>query len=126
MAASVDALFERFKIRYPEFDGVDGDVVKLSLSDAMTEVSPRVWGKLYERGVCALAAHLLYSKGWPDADGLASGDVRRMIAGQSADGLSESFGGPAVTTDEADYQTSGYGQDYKRLQKLVRRHVIVT
>jgi len=47
-----------FRERYPEFKEVDGFRIDLFLSDAQQEISQARWGRLFERGVLALAASL--------------------------------------------------------------------
>lgn len=55
---------DTFLERYPEFKEVDYEKIDLFLSDAEMEVSQSRWGKLYQRGVLALTAHLLRLSLW--------------------------------------------------------------
>jgi hypothetical protein len=122
---------EGFLNRYPEFSGTDQDRIGAMLDDATSEIGKRVWGSLYERGVYALAAHFLYSGGMASQDENAesAGIPLRSVAGQSAGGLSESFTTASSSSTEDDaslFDTSRYGQEYVRLRKLTRRHILVT
>ena len=122
---------EGFLIRYPEFSGTDPDRIRIMLDDATGEVGERAWGTLYERGVYALAAHFLFSGGMSgQSEGSeAAGIPLRSIASQSAGGLAESFTTASSSSTEDDaslFDTSRYGQEYVRLRKLTRRHILVT
>ena len=127
MAISTDG----FLIRYPEFSGADPDRIRIMLDDAASEIGKRAWGDLYERGVYALAAHFLFSYGMTEDDensGVA-GQPLGSVASQSAGGLAESFttASSSATEDDASlFDTSRYGQEYVRLRKLTRRHILVT
>lgn len=127
MAISTDG----FLIRYPEFSGTEPDRIQVMLDDATSEIGGRAWGNLYERGVYALAAHFLFLSGMTAQNGGsgAAGIPLRSVASQSADGLAESFttASSSSTDDDASlFDTSSYGQEYVRLRKLTRRHILVT
>ena len=127
MAISTD----EFLIRYPEFSGADPDRIRIMLDDATSEVGERAWGALYERGVYALAAHFLFSGGMSgqSENNETAGIPLRSVASQSAGGLAESFttASSSATEDDASlFDTSRYGQEYVRLRKLTRRHILVT
>ena len=122
---------EGFLIRYPEFSGAGTDRIRVMLDDAASEVGKRAWGNLYERGVYALAAHLLFSGGMAgeNENNEEAGTPLRSVSSQSADGLAESFttASSSSTDDDASlFDTSSYGQEYVRLRKLTRRHILVT
>ena len=104
-----------FLERYPEFKEVDYEKIDLFLSDAEMEVSQSRWGKLYQRGVLALTAHLLRLSLWTTEGG----------GGASAGELSVSYAVPTLTGTDADYQLTAYGQEYLRLRKLVGIGVMV-
>ena len=116
-------LTEDFLLRYPEFEKTDARRIGLFLSDAQAEVSQVRWGKLYDRGVMALTAHLLKLK----ADAEFSGGVAsRNLAGESAGELSVSYTAPISANGSDDfYQLTAYGQEYLRLSRLVGVGVMV-
>ena len=120
MAISV----EDFILEYPVFDGKDQGVITRQLNKAMRQVDAKVWGKLYEDGVYALTAHLLFSKGI--LNGGDDGTPLRSLSGESADGLSESYEATGISGNDSIFMTSSYGQDYVRLKALTRCHVLVT
>lgn len=116
-------LTEDFLLRYHEFEKTDARRIGLFLSDAQAEVSQVRWGKLYDRGVMALTAHLLKLK----ADAEFSGGVAsRNLAGESAGELSVSYTAPISANGSDDfYQLTAYGQEYLRLRRLVGVGVMV-
>ncbi|EFA29338.1 conserved hypothetical protein [Haemophilus influenzae HK1212] len=65
------------------------------------EVSQSRWGKLYQRGVLALTAHLLRLSLWTTEGG---GGANRNLASESAGELSVSYAVPTLTGTDADYQ----------------------
>ncbi|WP_334350883.1 DUF4054 domain-containing protein [Citrobacter portucalensis] len=52
-----------FIVRYPEFASVAPARIEGALQDAANQMSRKVWNQLYEQGLHALAAHLLYAAG---------------------------------------------------------------
>ncbi|AOF54437.1 hypothetical protein BKG91_09405 [Rodentibacter caecimuris] len=109
-------------LRYPEFEEIDHNRIDLFLLDAKMEVSQVRWGKLYQRGVLALAAHLLRLSLWTTE---MDGGANRNIASENAGELSVSYVAPALTGTDADYQLTAYGQEYLRLRRLVGIGVMV-
>ena len=116
-------LTEDFLLRYPEFEKTDARRIGLFLSDAQAEVSQVRWGKLYDRGVMALTAHLLKLKA--DAE-FSGGAANRNLASESAGELSVSYAAPIPANGSDDfYQLTAYGQEYLRLRRLVGVGVMV-
>ena len=116
-------LTEDFLLRYPEFGKTDAKRIGLFLYDAQAEVSKVRWGKLYDRGVMALTAHLL--KLSTDAE-MSGGAANRNLASESAGELSVSYAAPISTNGSDDfYQLTAYGQEYLRLRRLVGVGVMV-
>lgn len=120
----------RFLARYPEFKSVNQKHparVLICLEDAHAEVSARIWGNLYEQGVCALTAHKLEARGWsiPDSDGEAQ--PLQKVASESASGLSVSYvtGASSGSQNDEYFSTTSYGQEYIRLRRLTARHILV-
>lgn len=106
----------------PEFKDVDGFRIDLFLFDAQQEISQARWGRLFERGVLALAAHLLRLSLWATE---GNGGANRNVASESAGELSVGYATPTITGTDADYQLTAYGQEYLRLRKLVGIGVMV-
>lgn len=116
-------LIEDFLLRYPEFEKTDVSRIGLFLSDAQAEVSKARWGKLYDRGVMALTAHLLKLKAEAE---VTEGEANRNLAGESAGELSVSYAMPISANGSDDfYQLTAYGQEYLRLRRLVGVGVMV-
>lgn len=113
---------EELVARYPEFEKVDEEKIDLFLLDATMEVSQARWGKLYQRGVLALAAHLLRLSLWTTQGG---GGANRNLAAESAGELSVTYATPTLTGTDADYQLTAYGQEYLRLRRLIGFGVMV-
>ena len=111
-----------FRERYPEFKEVDGFRIDLFLSDAQQEISQAQWGRLFERGVLALAAHLLRLSLWATE---GNGGANRNVVSESAGELSVGYATPTITGTDADYQLTAYGQEYLRLRKIVGLGVMV-
>lgn len=111
-----------FLARYPEFEQHDANRIVLFLSDAKAEMSESRWGDLYQRGLCALTAHLLYLD---DLRRQSQGQAVKAVTSERAGELSVNFAMPTLTGSESDYQLSAYGQEYLRLRKLVGVGVMV-
>ncbi|QXF35239.1 hypothetical protein CE143_20225 [Photorhabdus luminescens] len=116
-----------FLTRYPEFAKVDKSRIEIVLQDAANQMSSKVWGKLYEQGLHALAAHLLYSSGALTKSGNSNGKPVQIATSKSAGGLSIGYSAPdaGFSTNHDGYASSSYGQKYLRLRKLVSRHMLV-
>lgn len=126
---------DNFKLRYPEFNDVPEAVVSMAIDDAAMELCQKVWGKYYERGVSALAAHNLWLRGYlgdidedtglPDSDGGA----KRAVASHTAGALSISYAGTAKdgfgNGNTYGFEDSVYGREYLRLMNLVSPRWVV-
>lgn len=119
----MDEMLERFLLRNPKFKSLDRKMVEAFLSDAMLEVSEGKWGNLYEKALFALTAHLLtVAQSSSDTDGKPNLPVASESAGQ----LSVSYAVSAnQTLSDSLYATTSYGQEYLRLQKLIKLGVMV-
>ena len=106
------------KARYPEFQQADESQVGLVISDAALEVDQTAWGKFYQAGVLALAAHLLSietRRGGTGA-GASTGPVTSKKAGE----IQISYAAPPVNSlDEAVLASTAYGQRYLHLRRLI-------
>lgn len=111
-----------FLQRYPEFEKLDPKLIELFLLDAQTEVSQARWGKMYERGVMALAAHLLKLHAMRLED---DGEAIQALASESAGELSVSYAPTMSAANEQDYRLTAYGQEYLRLKRLVGVGIMV-
>lgn len=67
-----------FTVRYPEFASVAPARIEGALQDAANQMSRKVWNKLYEQGLHALAAHLLYAAGALTPSGSSNGKPHRQ------------------------------------------------
>lgn len=120
-------MIERFLLRYPEFSGVDADLIALYFEDAEIVLCKKVWGKFYEQGLCALVAHNLAIKGVlnVDADGnptYANGEQFKAVSSKSAGGLSLSYSQASssnANVTDYDLSSTSYGLLYLRLRRLV-------
>lgn len=112
--------------RYPEFTSTKPSRVEGALADAANQMSRKVWGKLYEQGLQALAAHLLYSSGALTPSGNSNGSPMKSIASRAVAGVSIGYTAPdaGFSANHDGYASSSYGQEYIRLRKLVGVHVL--
>ncbi|EQB7288419.1 DUF4054 domain-containing protein [Morganella morganii] len=116
-----------FTKRYPEFTEVDPDRIKIALDDAENQMSRKVWGKLFEQGHHALAAHLLYASGALTKKGSTNGAPVQTATSKTAGGISIGYSAPdsGFAANHDGYASSIYGQEYLRLRKLVGVHFLV-
>ncbi len=115
-----------FLIRYPEFAKVEKERLDISLKDAESQMSRRVWGKLYEQGLHALMAHLLYASGAITPSGNGNGNPVQVATSETAGGLSIGYSAPdsGFSDNHTGLALTYYGQMYLRLQKLTARHFL--
>ena len=115
-----------FIVRYPEFASVAPARIEGALQDAANQMSRKVWNQLYEQGLHALAAHLLYASGALTPSGNSSGKTAQSITSRSVAGLSLGYSAPdaGFGANHDGYASSSYGQEYIRLRKLVGVHVL--
>lgn len=111
----MDELLKEFRMRFPEFKAITDDVVAFFINDAMQELSPSKWGRLYSRGLTTLTAHLLamYERIIENGDG-----ANYPVVSESAGELSVSYGSTA-TAETSQYELTCYGQEFLRLRRLV-------
>ncbi|HDR0997898.1 DUF4054 domain-containing protein [Pasteurella multocida] len=108
--------------RYPEFKNADPEQVGIFIEDAKAEISEKHWGRLYERGVMALTAHLLrISFNSKESQGGAIRPISSETAGELSVSYTQSISNPS----DDFYQTTAYGQEYLRLRKLIGVGIIV-
>lgn len=115
-----------FTVRYPEFASVASARIEGALQDAANQMSRRVWNKLYEQGLHALAAHLLYAAGALNSSGSSNGKPLQVITSRSVAGVSVGYSAADAGFGSAHdgYASSTFGQEYLRLRKLVGVHVL--
>jgi len=115
-----------FTVRYPEFASIAPARITGALQDAENQMSRRVWNRLYEQGLHALAAHLLYTSGAITGSGNSNGKPVQTITSRSVAGLSVGYSAPdaGFGANHDGYGSSSYGQEYIRLRKLVGVHVL--
>ena len=116
-----------FLSRYPEFAKVDQPRINVALEDAENQMSRRVWGRIFEQGHHALAAHLLYVSGALTKSGNSNGKPAQSATSKSAGGLSVGYSAPdaGFGANHNGYAASTYGQTYLRLRPLVGVHFLV-
>lgn len=115
-----------FTVRYPEFASVAPVRIEGALQDAANQMSRKVWNRLYEQGLHALAAHLLYAAGALKPSGSSNGKPIQTITSHSVGGVSVGYSAPdaGFGANHDGYASSSYGQEYLRLRKLVGVHVL--
>lgn len=121
---------QRFLTRYPEFTAVNTshpERIEICIEDALTEVPKKQWTNLWERGVCALAAHLLVARGWNNPDSEGESSPLQAVASEAAGALSVSYvsGSASETMDDEYFSLTAYGQEYIRLRRLTFKHILV-
>ncbi|EDJ8987702.1 DUF4054 domain-containing protein [Salmonella enterica subsp. diarizonae] len=115
-----------FTVRYPEFASVAPARIEVALQDAANQMSRKVWNRLYEQGLHALAAHLLYAAGALTPSGSSNGKPLQTITSRSVAGVSLGYSAPdaGFVASHDGYGSSSFGQEYLRLRKLVGVHVL--
>lgn len=115
-----------FTVRYPEFASVAPARIEGALQDAANQMSRKVWNKLYEQGLHALAAHSMYAAGVLKPSGSSNGKPVQSMTSRSVAGVSLGFSAPdaGFGANHDGYGLSTYGQEYMRLRKLVGVHVL--
>ncbi|MEQ4679863.1 DUF4054 domain-containing protein [Providencia rettgeri] len=118
---------DAFKLRYKEFANVDKARIERALQDAENQISRKIWGKKFEQGRDALAAHLLYESGALTKSGHSNGKPVQSATSKTAGGLSIGYSAPdaGFGSNHDGYASSSYGREYIRLRKLVGVHVMV-
>ena len=114
-----------FKAEYTEFASESDARVQIYLDHAALEMSAGVWGNLYDRGLSALAAHLLAIANRNAASsgtGVATGGA---LTSRSVGSVSVSFGISASSGSTEDfYRSTAYGAEYWRLAKQVGMGIV--
>jgi len=115
-----------FKTRYPEFASVAPARIEGALQDAANQMSRKVWNRLYEQGLHALAAHLLYEAGALTPSGNSNGKPVQSVTSRAVAGVSVGYSAPdaGFSANHNGYASSSYGKEYLRLRKLVGVHVL--
>lgn len=105
------------KARYPEIKQAD-ETVGLVISEAALEVDQTAWGKFYQAGVMALAAHMLSISGRRGGDG--AGALPGPVTSKKAGDIALSYAAPPVANiSEAMLASTAYGQRYLQLRQLI-------
>lgn len=106
------------KARYPEFAQADDTQVGLVISEAALEVDQKAWGKFYQAGVLALAAHMLFIQG--RRGGTGAGALPGPVTSKKVGEIALSYAAPPIkSTAEAMYASTAYGQRYLQLRQLI-------
>jgi len=105
-----------FQARYPEFDTVADARIEVYLADSQLEINESIWSDYYEKGVYALAAHMLHRSLMSESGNAgSSGEVSSKRIGD----LQISYNTKSLDSTESYYNSTVYGQEYYRLMKLV-------
>ena len=102
-----------FKARFPEFASVSDARVQVFIDDAELELNETCWGDLYNKGLSYLTAHFL-SLG----EGSSNGDAnpQNVLTSRSVGDVSVGFqAASTLSTDEAYFGSTVYGQEYWRM-----------
>lgn len=100
---------------YPE------STVLAFLVDARGELDSEVWGRFYNPGVCALAAHLLELSARSAAGGAGAagqGGVQQVRTGDEQIAYA-AVGAATARADEVGLRTTPYGLEFLRIQGCV-------
>jgi hypothetical protein len=108
-----------FVTRFSEFSTLSDTVIETRLADAVSEMSVDVWGSKYERGAYLLTAHYLTL----DARGEGESGV---VSTRTVGDVSVSFGNYLeLDTKDGTFNSTRYGREYRRLQRLVSSGIMV-
>lgn len=113
-------------VRYPEFNDIDPDRIKMAKEDASLMICRKAWGKKYESGIDALAAHYLWENG--ALDGTESNGAGSQVAtSKTAGALSVSYADPSATFEAGTngLSLSKYGRRWLQLRNSLARHFLV-
>jgi len=114
-----------FKARYPEFDSESDARIQIFINDAMLEVSESRWGDLYDRGLSALAAHLLVIANKNTAAAGSGSALSGKVASRTVGSVSVSFNNAASNGSTEDfYLSTSYGAEYWRLALSVGMGIV--
>lgn len=106
------------KARYPEMASFTDPQIQIVITDAVPWFDVDRWGGFYEQGVAAFVAHTLTVDKRTAAGGgnAASGPQSQKSVGD----VSVSYAVPQFTKPtDAFWATTGYGQRYLQLRRLV-------
>jgi hypothetical protein len=125
MSASSDKL----RILYPQFSDPSDfpdSTVDTFIEEASLEVEKSVWRQLYQRGVLALAAHMMFvaerTKSIADSSPIGGGIVGPVSSIKTGDeqiSFGTVSGGSGFGSFESSLSTSPYGQEFLRLWSQV-------
>lgn len=109
-----------FKARYTEFSTLEDARINVFIADAALELDAGRWGDLYDRGLAALAAHMLALNERAALGGVTGGAAEGPVTSRSIGDVSVSLGFvSAGNQTEQYYLSTAYGQDYWRLVQIV-------
>lgn len=109
-----------FKIRFPEFTGVDNTRIQLFIDDSVLILNEAFWGPKYDMGLSYYSAHLLKIAIRTEPGLNSSANNVGPISSKSVDGVSVSYAiSASSSTDTADdfLKSTAYGQRYLLLRK---------
>lgn len=112
--------------RYPEFKDISQDRINLAKEDAAIMMCKRVWGKKYDSGIDALAAHYMWESGALDGSE-GNGAGAQVATSKTAGALSVSYADPSATFEAGTngLSLSKYGRRWLQLRNSLARHFLV-
>lgn len=106
------------KARYPALVTIPDATVDVAIGDAVPWFDVCRWGAFYAQGFAAFVAHML-TVDKANAAGGASG-AAGPVSSKAVGDVSVSYATPTdVTTGDAYYMRTGYGQRYLVLRRMV-------
>jgi hypothetical protein len=107
------------KARYPELATIPDATVNVAIEDAVPWFSECRWGAFYAQGFAAFVAHMLTVDKAAAAGGGSSG-AAGPVSQKSVGDVSVSYATPSdVTSGDAYYMRTAYGQRYLQLRKMI-------
>lgn len=125
MDDELDYFLSKLLVRYPNLERHNSLVMREIISDAMLEMDRKRWGRLYERGLLALSAHLitLNQKLVENGDDSPTNQIASETAGQLSVSYVQNMN--EKSADASFFSTTIYGQEYWRLLKTFKVGLMV-
>lgn len=105
------------RIIHPEFEDDTlwpDSVVEVFVSEAADQLEYSVWKNDYERGVLALAAHMMKLADFSRKKKSGGGRLSQIKTSQLSEAYAPTVG---VTSDDAIYMKTQYGEEFLRLKR---------
>lgn len=110
----------QFRLLLPEFAATADAVILLFKGQAERRMSQKIWGRLYQDGLCYLTAHLVISN-----RGLNNIPVTRPVKDVVSESVSDvSYSVATGKATGSSFNTTIYGQHYFELREIIGKAVI--